>query len=576
MRSKTSMKRIFFFLTAILVIATTTLISQIQLEKAKELLVQKKSVEAIQACQSYLQSNPRNKDAWLLLAKAQQQAGNLDAAEKAAKRTVELDDEFMEGYTVLAQIQLEKKNWRDAYNTAQSGLKLTPNKEPKYAPLLMQLALSLLAGDSADAALVAASEAREIDPNNPATYEIIGKAYLRQNQPKMAASNFEKSLEFSPNQIKVLFELAEAYAKDRRYTEAARTLTGILEKDSTNEVANLELARLLFRAKQYAKCVKVLEDYFSTHKNPPKEIRKMYIEALLKSGQYDKANLEAQEFIKSEPDSPLALRAIAAKQYNSQQYAQAIETFKRLATVDTLDYDDFRLLGYAYSKTKKDSLAAKTWEEIVKDTTQSITTRSLFLGEIGSAWMHIESYEHAANAFQRRIQLDPTSVAAKINYALCLMQMKKFDEAVTLLKEAKEKNPNYPPIYTNLGNCYFQMKEFELGRKEYEAAIKVADTAEFKYRLDLADANRMIGLSIMLRKETDPDASKKKWESAIVYLKKSLRYKEDFAQTHFLLGKCYQNLSKIDDAVKEYRRTFKLDPTNKEAQKLMEDLMKFQ
>jgi tetratricopeptide (TPR) repeat protein len=553
------------------------LLSQSQLEKAKELLNQKKSAEAIAVCQSYLQSNPRDENGWLILAKAHQQAGDLNTAENAAKKSLDLDDEIMEGYTVLAQIQLAKERWNDACTTARSGLKLTPKGQSKYQPLLIELAWSLLAADSTDAALIAASEARELNPNNPTTYEIIGIAYLRQkqSQPIMAAINFTKSLEIDPKQPRVLHGLADAYIKDRKYTEAAQTYIRILELDPDNCDVRLELARLLFRATQYAKCVKVLEEFYAKCKSSNKEVREMYIEALLRNGQYNEAFKEAQGIIKLEPNSPLALRVPANYYFSIKQYSQAIDAFNKLSTVDTLEFDDYRLLGFSYVNVKKDSLAAKTWEEIVKDTSQSLTTRSYFLEQIGGAWMRLKMYYRAADAYQRRIQLDSSSVAAKINYALCLIQMEKFDEAVVLLKEAKAKNPNYPPIYNNIGYCYFQMKDYDAGRREYETAIKVADTAEFKYRYELADAYRMIGLSIMLKKETDPDASKRKWESAVVYLKKSLKYKEDFSQTHFLLGKCYQNLSKLEDAVREYKRAAKLDPTNKEALKLIEELQKY-
>jgi tetratricopeptide (TPR) repeat protein len=569
------MKRILYILTAILITATAMLLSQSQLEKAKELLIQKKSAGAIAVCQSYLQSSPRDENGWLILAKAHQQAGDLNAAENAAKKSLDLDDELMEGYTVLTQIQLAKKRWNDACITARSGLKLTPKGQSKYPPLLIELARSLLAADSADAAIIVASEAREIDPKNPVAYEIIGLAYLRQNQSLMAVNNFEKSLEIDPQQIGVLFGLADAYTKGRQYTEAAQTYIKILEKDSTNDTARLELALLLFRAKQYAKCVKVLEEYFDTHKNPPKEIRKMYIEALLRSGQYEKAYLEAQEIIKLEPNSALAYRVYANYYFYKKQYAQSVDAFNKLTVIDTLEFDDYRLFGFAYNNVKKDSLAAKVWEEIIKDTTQSIATRSYFLGEIGSAWMRIKMYDKALDAFNRRFKLDPSSTAALINKAFCYEQMEKYNDAIDLLKEAKQKTPNYPPIYSHLGYCYFQIKLYGEGRKEYEMVIQVVDTAVIKYRYELADANRMIGLSIMLRKETDPELSKKKWEEALVYLKKSLKYVENFGQTHFLIGKCYQNLSKIKEAVQSYKRALKLDPTNNEARKLIEDLEKF-
>jgi len=46
-------------------------------------------------------------------------------------------------------------------------------KQPKYPPLLVVLGQSLIASDSADAALLAGSEAKELDPSNANAYEVI-------------------------------------------------------------------------------------------------------------------------------------------------------------------------------------------------------------------------------------------------------------------------------------------------------------------------------------------------------------------------------------------------------------------
>jgi tetratricopeptide (TPR) repeat protein len=93
---------------------------------------------------------------------------------------------------------------------------------------------------------------------------------------------------------------------------------------------------------------------------------------------------------------------------------------------------------------------------------------------------------------------------------------------------------------------------------------------ESKYRLELGDANRMIALAIMLEKKTPPEENQKKWENALVYLKKSVKFKEDIAQTHLWMGQSYQNLNKKDDAIKEYKRTLQLDPKNEQAKKGLE------
>jgi tetratricopeptide (TPR) repeat protein len=153
-----------------------------------------------------------------------------------------------------------------------------------------------------------------------------------------------------------------------------------------------------------------------------------------------------------------------------------------------------------------------------------------------------------------------------------MMQLEQFSKAITALQSAIAQNPKFPPAYTNLGFCYFQMKDFDNGREQFENAIKAADTNEVKYRNELADSYRGIGLAIMLKKMSTEEASKKKWEDAIAALKKSLKYKEDVAQTHLLLGQCYQNLNKKEDAIREYKRTLQLDPKNEQAKKGLTDL----
>jgi tetratricopeptide (TPR) repeat protein len=558
------MKRILSAVILILVITTASLFSQSQIDKAKELIKQKKFTEAITVCKAYLQSSQKDENAWLLLAEAFQQIGMLDSAENAAKKAVEFDDEMLEGYTILAQVQLEKKNVQGAYATAKAGLKTIGKKQPKYPPLLIVLGQTLIATDSADAALVTASEARELDPGNIAAYEVIGDAYEKQKVAPMAISNYEKSLEIDSLQPRVLYKLANAYTKERQYTEAARVYIRILAIDPNNEASRLELARLYYRAGQPAACVVTLRDYFIKGANPPKDIQLMYMEALLRAGQYKEASQMGQAFLKVEPNSPLAYKAIANGFYNEKKYVQAIENFNK---IDTLEFEDYRWLGASYRQVKKDSLAAQTWEEAIKDTTQPLNVRSFYIDQIAAIWMNQRSYERAAQFYQKRIRLDSAAIGAYINYAQCMMQLERFGNAVSALKTAIIKNPKVPSAYVSLGFCYVQMKNIDEGEDEFRKAIKIIDTAETKYKYELADSYRMIGLSIMVKKKSTEEESKQKWEEAIGYLKRSLRYKEDVAQTHLLLGQSYQNLNKKDDAIREYKRALKLDPRNKEAKK---------
>ena len=569
------MKRTFWVVAVIFLAFSSTVIGQ-SLDRAKDLMKQKRYGEAIIACQSYLQSNTRDENGWLVLAKAYQQVQSFDSAEISAMKVIQLDDEMMEGYTVLGQVQLTKKNARDAYATAKAGIKMTKKNQPKYPPLLVVLGYSLIELDSADAALVASTEAKELEPQNAAAYEIIGDSYNKQKVTPMAISNYEKSLEIDSLQLGVLYKLANTYKNERQYTEAARVYFRILALDPSNDAARIELTGLLFRAKQWAKCAAVLKEYFVNHKNPPKDLQSIYLEALYRSKQYKEAFEVAKAYLKLDSISVLAYRAIAYGNLIENQYPQSIDAYKKIATLDTMTFDDLRWLGKAYKSLKKDTLAAITWEEALKDTTQSIALRSYLLTEVGSIWMNTKRYDRAAEYFLKRVQIDTGAVAALINYAQCMMQLDEFDKASIALKKAITQNPKYLPAYTNLGFCFFQMKDYDSGRKEYEAAIKVIDTAETKYKTELAEANHAIAIAIMLEKKTTPEESQKKWEDAIVYLKRSLRSKEDVAQTHLHLAQCYQNLNQMvnkkDDACREYKRALQLDPKNEAAKKGLNDM----
>jgi tetratricopeptide (TPR) repeat protein len=280
-------------------------------------------------------------------------------------------------------------------------------------------------------------------------------------------------------------------------------------------------------------------------------------------------------YLKLEPNSVLAYRSIAYGNLIEKQFAQSVEAYKKIASLDTMEFDDYRWLGTAYKQLKKDSLAAATWKEALKDTAQSVALRSYLYGEVGSYYMSSRQYEQASEYFLKRYHVDTTAVASMINYAKCIMEMKEFDKAVSALQEAITRYPKYPGAHISLGFCYAQMKDYDLSRKEFETAVKLIDTTDSKFsKYDLADSYRMIALSIMVEKKTTPEESKKKWEDAVIYLKKSLKYNEGVAQTHLWLGQCFQNLNKLDDAIKEYKRTIQLDPKNDEAKKYLADLLK--
>lgn len=563
------MKRIFFITIFGLLISSFAWSQQSRLDYAKELLKNNKPQEAISVLQPLLSSSPRDENLWLLLATSYQKTGNLDSAELAAQKTVELEDDMSDAYLVLSQVQLAKQKMPDAYKTAKAGLSI--KKKQDYEPLWLQLGKTLIAMDSADAALIAFSKARELNSTDVDSYAGIGDSYLKLAQPvyPMAIDQYEKALQIDSTRADVFYKLANVYARDRQDTEAAKIYVHLIAIHPDNYSARLDLARLYFRAKQYVKCAAALKDYFDKEKNPPKDTQQMYLESLYNSGRYKEALPIAKQYITVDPNSGIALRVLAQGYIDEKQFAQAVEMYAKIAATDTMEYDDYRILGICYEQLKKDSLAASTFEKALA----LDSTKYVIWGEAAARWMNVQQWDRAVKCYEKRIALDTTVtvITAYFNYANCLMQMNRFDDAEVALGKAIEKNPKFPLSYVRMGFCYVQGKKFVESRPWFEKAVKVIDTDEEKYRLELADSYKMIGLSYMLEKK-DEEHPLRRWEEAVVNLEKALKYKEDDATTHVWLGQSYQNLNKKEEAIKHYKRALKLDPNNKEAKKGLDAL----
>jgi tetratricopeptide (TPR) repeat protein len=165
--------------------------------------------------------------------------------------------------------------------------------------------------------------------------------------------------------------------------------------------------------------------------------------------------------------------------------------------------------------------------------------------------------------FERRWMVDSSAVGAYINYAQCMIVLERFEQASAALVQAISRNPDYVPAYTNLGIAYLQMKDYAKARSTFEHAVKVVDTNVVKYRKDLAQAHRYIGLALMLDK---------KWPEAIESLKKSLEFDAKDENTLLWMGQALQNGGKWEEAVKYYKDVLKVNKNNELAQKGLKDL----
>jgi tetratricopeptide (TPR) repeat protein len=82
---------------------------------------------------------------------------------------------------------------------------------------------------------------------------------------------------------------------------------------------------------------------------------------------------------------------------------------------------------------------------------------------------------------QAILEQDPKNVMAIGNLATCRMIDGDYNEAIEILKSALKINDEDPILLSNLGFCYFEMKEWKKSRQWYTKAMKFSEANDKEY-----------------------------------------------------------------------------------------------
>jgi len=171
-----------------------------------------------------------------------------------------------------------------------------------------------------------------------------------------------------------------------------------------------------------------------------------------------------------------------------------------------------------------------------------------------------------------------------------LFTEKKYDEAITLLKQFLEINPNVYQAFINIGDCYREKGELEQALEEYNKALEQAKQDELMGEEMTAKALARIGECYMRKEdfETAQDYfklsiesypeneilpynvgeiyfSNQKIDEAIYYFELSTQIKSDWGPPYLKLGYTYLNKGDYEKAKLNLNKFLELDPESPEA-----------
>lgn len=396
---------------------------EVNYQSIKEIFSQGDISKAKELAENYLQTNPKDGDVRLLLAKIYLEEKELALAERALLQILQEYPKYMDARLILANVRILNKNNAAALETINQGLALEPTNSDLLAKKtqlqnLMRPNVPTTIEESPK--LITAKIQEELQPKSTPkySYEDI-KSQFDQGNINIAKNMALKYLAETPKDADVRFILARVYNKQQLDNLAIKELLIILESYPKYKDVRLQLINIYFAQQNYIQALPIINEGLVSVPNDE--------DLLLKKAQY---------------------------YYLTKQYSFAAALLKKIIAANPLNLDAEKMLSDIRSSNPQLVIGRNQigiWQGLYKASDQA------------------QLWDFSSLYYTRDVG-DYGSITASLNYA-ARMGFKATQgqlEAYPRLSKylyldllgAYANNPNLFPNYTLGGEAYFSIPSF--------------------------------------------------------------------------------------------------------------------
>ncbi len=408
------------------------------------------------------------------------------AAEGEYNKIIQLNDDNLPARMGLAQIAITQKKWSDAQGYYLDILGRDSRNIKAYISLAL-ISDELNQPEQAEEYLLQAMTASGDDFNNQySVVVLLGKRYLQQHDYAKLESFAGKWVKNHPSNIKALSFFASAQTLNNNIVQAEKTLSKIILNDKKDVKHRLLLAQLLNkqgRADEALILIKQAEPL-----NPDNfKLLETKINTLIKIKDYEQALSSADELNKKFPYQSQA-KIQKADIYRAQGNNEKAFTLYEEIYKETMDDQSLiAIVQMMQSSGKSDDALSFLKAEIDKNNKNSEAILQLARlyhskGQLNSAVQYYERmllekpdnitalnnlamiYSEKKNPdalgyARKAYELSVNSAAVTDTYGYVLLRNNKYQEAITILKQAVQMAPLNKEIKYHLAQAYGQNKE---------------------------------------------------------------------------------------------------------------------
>jgi tetratricopeptide (TPR) repeat protein len=364
--------------------------------------------------------------------------GRLEEAKARLQEELRRYPSRAEGYGVLGLVYMAEKNYPQALNAFQQGLKL----DAKSTGIRNDMGNLYVLQGNADRAEKEFREVLRLDPADPDGNYNLGLVLLGEKHPAEAILHFAR---VRPPTIASRLNLAKAYFAAEKTAEGLRTVKELSAQNKDNVQVHFTLGVLLVTENQDRAAQFELEEANALQPQSF-EILHDLGGVYLRNGELSKAELILKRALTLNPDSAETLYLLGQVYKEESKPVDALDQLMRAHKLAPENTD----VIYSLARV---SMSQNYYEDsipLLESGLKIAPERTDLHAALGESYFMSGKVDKAIEEFKQLIELDPSAQSYAF-LGLCYRQLGRFDEARKNFAEGLKKDPHNGACLFNLG-----------------------------------------------------------------------------------------------------------------------------
>lgn len=483
------------------------------------------------------------RDSFFEKAKKNIAAGEIQDAQIALKNALKIDPQFAAGYSLMGTLQIQDRNFSNAYANFIRAVELDPNeleaqlglcklyflqktfdkveekadiilaKDPNHIEAGVLKSIALMKGGKTSEALTRLDGLQRLHPDNIDIILAKSETYLSVEDPNNAEKIMVEAIGKNPKSVLLHLHLANFYNARKRVADAEKHFKEIAQIEPQNVGANMLLVNFYAQTGQLPKAVNALDGL--TQRFPKDEsYRIAHAQVVARSGSSSEVEAILLRAHKELPDSNQLRLALAEHYAQTMQASKAEDLLKEIINKDPEKPQALRarrILAGAYLASQQPDKAQTELDAVLKrnprDTEGHFLMGNLDLqrGRVREAILELrqvvdddpkssKAFEllvrshllnneslQAESLLKKSLKENPNNFQARMLLVETLVSSGKSDNALKELLSMAEQERNNPAVYIAMGDIYAQKQKLNEAKTAFKKVIEIAPNEPIGY-----------------------------------------------------------------------------------------------